>query len=91
MELEGTIRIRRTSGPSDPEPWTYMVLYAPYRWGLRPVPQRECRGDEGLNDLLGAVGVDEIPRALTEARVGSWTIHHVRLTEDRLRELRMIL
>ena len=89
METVGTIHVLRLDRPTDPQPWTYDVTFAPSGKGGFLTP-RKCVGLPALEQVLKDVGIAGHLRdvALEEVRKdGRSSIPHVRLTENQRREL----
>jgi hypothetical protein len=89
METEGIIHVLRLDRPTDPQPWTYDVTFAPSGKGGFLTP-RKCLGLPALEEVLTEVGIAGHRRdaALEEVRKnGGSTIPNVRLTENQRRDL----
>jgi hypothetical protein len=89
METVGTIHVIRLDRPTDPQPWTYDVTFAPSGKGGFLTP-RKCVGLPALEHVLKDVGIAGHLRdaALEEVRKdGRSSIPHVRLTENQRRDL----
>ena len=89
MEIEGSIRILKLGRPTDPEPGTYDVTFAPSRGGAL-LRQRKCVGLRALEAVLKDIGIPAERRApaLAAARQdGHASIPAVRLTEDQRKSL----
>jgi len=93
MEIEGPIHFLRLDLPSEPEPWTYAVSYAPHGYS-GSVKMLRRLGRESLKVYLEReVGI--LPKFTERAlegleREGSATIPTVRLTRDRLEALGLL-
>ncbi len=89
MEIEGSIRIVKLGQPTDPEPGTYDVTFAPSRRGTVLGP-RKCVGLRELEAVLRDIGIPAERRAPALAaarRDGQANIPAVRLTEGQRESL----
>jgi hypothetical protein len=79
METEGTIHVLRLDRPTDPQPWTYDVTFAPSGKGGFLTP-RKCVGLPVLEQVLKDVGIAGHRRdaALEEVREGRAVEHSAR-------------
>jgi hypothetical protein len=82
--IEGSLRILRLSGETEPEPWRYEISFAPYTAATIPLAC-DVVGDDQLGRALRyGLGLREpdLDSSVEKARHNSVIIHHVQLTDE---------
>jgi len=81
---DGSLRILRLSGDTEPEPWRYEISITPYAAATIP-PACDVVGDDQLGRALRyGLGLREpdLGSSVEKARHDSVVIHHVQLTDE---------
>jgi hypothetical protein len=87
---EGSIHILLLSKPTDPQPWSYSVMFNPNTPTVGARPWRKVTGDDDLVKLLrDDIGVHKelIDDILKRARGGMTTVPRVQLTPEQQKAL----
>jgi|RhiMetdeSRZDD1v2_1073273.scaffolds.fasta_scaffold667585_2 hypothetical protein len=87
---EGSIHILLLSKPTDPQPWSYSLMFTPSTATVGGRPWRKVTGDDDLVRLLrDEIGIHKelIDDILKRARGGMTTVPRIQLTPEQLKAL----